>query len=333
MLLKRFLLLSSLFISVVTHAQQSQVVLDYINEYKDLAIEEMKRTGVPASIKLAQGIHETQAGKSELVLKSNNHFGIKCKAVWTGEKVYHDDDARGECFRSYTSSLDSYRDHSDFLRNSQRYSFLFEMDPTDYKGWAYGLKKAGYATNIKYSQIIIRLIEDYNLQEYTLIAMGKMKPREETLASVIIAKPVPAAETMTLPEENIIPRRSYPSGQFMINNTHVVYAAAGTALLTIAQQYDVSLSRLLEFNDIKSDVLGKDQLVYLQRKRKTGVNEFHVVQPGETLYDVCQVEGLRLESLTEYNHLKAYDEPAVGEKLFLRSAAPSRPRVTDNALK
>jgi LysM repeat protein len=207
------------------------------------------------------------------------------------------------------------------------------MDPTDYKGWAYGLKKAGYATNIKYSQIIIRLIEDYNLQEYTLIAMGKMKPREETLASVIIAKPVPAAETMTLPEENIIPRRSYPSGQFMINNTHVVYAAAGTALLTIAQQYDVSLSRLLEFNDIKSDVLGKDQLVYLQRKRKTGVNEFHVVQPGETLYDVCQVEGLRLESLTEYNHLKAYDEPAVGERLFLRSAAPSRPRVTDNALK
>lgn len=291
MLLKRFLLLSSLFIAVVAHAQQSQVVLDYINEYKDIAIEEMKRTGVPASIKLAQGIHETQAGKSELVLKSHNHFGIKCKAVWTGEKVYHDDDARGECFRSYTSSLDSYRDHSDFLRNSQRYSFLFEMDPTDYKGWAYGLKKAGYATNIKYSQIIIRLIEDYNLQDYTLIAMGKMKPPEEALASVIMTKPVPDTESMTPPDENIVPRRNYPSGQFMINNTRVVFAVAGTALLTIAQQYDVSLSRLLEFNDIKSDVLGKDQLVYLQRKRKTGENEFHIVQRGETLYDVCRWKG------------------------------------------
>jgi len=336
MLLKRFLLLSSLFITVVAHAQQSQVVLDYINEYKDLAIEEMKRTGVPASIKLAQGIHETQAGRSELVLKSNNHFGIKCKAVWAGEKVYHDDDARGECFRSYTSSLDSYRDHSDFLRNSQRYSFLFEMDPTDYKGWAYGLKKAGYATNIKYSQIIIKLIEDYHLQDYTLIAMGKMQPRQETLASVTESKPNLASETISqpeTPEETISVRPNYPSGQFMINNTRVVFATAGTALLTIAQQYDVPLSRLLEFNDIKSDVLGKDQLVYLQRKRKTGANEFHIVQRGETLYDVCQVEGLRLESLTEYNHLKAYDEPAVGEKLFLRSAAPARPRVTDNALK
>ena len=333
MLLKRFLLLSSLFITVVVHAQQSQVVLEYINEYKDLAIEEMKRTGVPASIKLAQGIHETQAGRSELVLKSNNHFGIKCKAVWAGEKVYHDDDARGECFRSYTSSLDSYRDHSDFLRNSQRYSFLFEMEPTDYKGWAYGLKKAGYATNIKYSQIIIKLIEDYHLQDYTLIAMGKMQPRQETLASVTESKPNLASDTIAQTEEIIAVRPNYPSGQFMINNTRVVFATAGTALLTIAQQYDVPLSRLLEFNDIKSDVLGKDQLVYLQRKRKTGANEFHIVQPGETLYDVCQVEGLRLESLTEYNHLKAYDEPAVGEKLFLRSAAPARPRVTDSALK
>ena len=119
----------------------------------------------------------------------------------------------------------------------------------------------------------------------------------------------------------------------MINNTRVVFATGGTALLTIAQEYDVPLSRLLEFNDIKSDVLGKDQLVYLQRKRKTGANEFHIVQAGETLYDVCQIEGLRLESLVEYNHLQAYDEPAIGEKLSLKSVAQSRPRVIDNAVK
>src|SRR5688572_20863857 len=157
MLLKKILPLAFVLISCVTMAQQSKVVADYIAQYKELAMEEMKRTGVPASIKLAQGIHETQAGTSDLVLKSNNHFGIKCKSVWTGDKVYHDDDARGECFRSYPSPIDSYRDHSDFLKSGQRYSFLFEMDPADYKGWAFGLKKAGYATNIKYSQIIIKL--------------------------------------------------------------------------------------------------------------------------------------------------------------------------------
>jgi hypothetical protein len=332
MLLKRILPLLLLLICSVAKSQPAEVIQEYINEYKELAMEEMKRTGVPASIKLAQGIHETMAGTSVLVLKSNNHFGIKCKSVWTGNKVYHDDDARGECFRSYASPVDSYRDHSDFLKSGQRYSFLFEMDPADYKGWAYGLKKAGYATNIKYSQIIIKLIEDYNLQEYSLIAMGRIQ-QEGNIAATANSKSILTSAAANVPEENVVPKPSYPRGQFMINNTRVVFATGGTALLTIAQQYDVSLSRLLEFNDIKSDVLGKDQLVYLQRKRKTGANEFHIVQQGETLYDVCQVEGLRLESLVEYNHLKAYDEPVVGEKLNLRSVAQSRPRVNDNAVK
>lgn len=329
MLLKRIFTLILVSASYLTMAQQSQVVFDYIKEYKELAMEEMKRTGVPASIKLAQGIHETQAGTSVLVLKSNNHFGIKCKSVWTGDKVYHDDDETGECFRSYPSPVDSYRDHSNFLKSGQRYSFLFEMDPADYKGWAFGLKKAGYATNIKYSQIIIKLIEDYNLQEYSLIAMGRIK---NDAAIAVAEKPKSIlADAAAIKEEVATRRANYPNGQFTINNTRVIFAEAGTALLTIAQKYDVSLSRLLEFNDIKSDILGKDQLVYLQRKRKVGASDFHIVQAGETLYDVCQVEGVRLESLVEYNHLKAYEEPAVGEKLHLRSTAQSRPRLNDNA--
>ena len=338
MLLKRITLLKSLLplllivVSSVGHAQTTQVVQDYINEYKELAMEEMKRTGVPASIKLAQGIHETMAGTSVLVLKSNNHFGIKCKSIWTGDKVYHDDDARGECFRSYASPVDSYRDHSDFLKGGQRYAFLFQMDPADYKGWAYGLKKAGYATNIKYSQIIIKLIEDYNLQEYSLIAMGRMQ-KDASVASTAPSKSILASAAVNVTEPEAAPKPNYPSGQFMINNTRVVFATGGTALLTIARQYDVSLARLLEFNDIKSDVLGKDQLVYLQRKRKVGANDFHIVQRGETLYDVCQSEGLRLESLAEYNHLQPYDEPAIGEKLYLRSTAQGRPRLNDNAVK
>jgi flagellum-specific peptidoglycan hydrolase FlgJ len=172
--LRNSILFFFLLITFAARSQNSDVILNYINTYKDLAIEEMQRTGVPAAIKLAQGIHETTAGTSDLVLKSNNHFGIKCKDTWTGASVNHDDDARGECFRKYPAALDSYRDHSNFLKGSDRYSFLFRLDPTDYKDWAYGLKRAGYATNPRYPQIIIGLIEDYHLQDYTLIAMGKM---------------------------------------------------------------------------------------------------------------------------------------------------------------
>jgi LysM repeat protein len=316
-------------------AQPAADVVDYINNFKKLAMEEMQRTGIPASIKLAQGIHETYAGKSVLVTKSNNHFGIKCKSYWTGKKVYHDDDARGECFRSYPVAADSYRDHSDFLRNGERYSFLFKLDPTDYKGWAYGLKKAGYATNPKYAPIIIRLIEEYNLQQYSLIAMGKMSPEEEVMVSL----PKPVTETpQTIAsfikyEEPAMelgppPSINYPSGEFTINNTKVIYAKQGTLLLALAQQYEIPLHRLLEYNDMENEeVLVKDQLVYLQRKRKTGQNEVHIVAPGESLYDIAQIEAIRLENLLEYNGLSKNMQPSAGEKLYLQGASPSRPKM------
>lgn len=336
---KRLLIVLPLLASLWTQAQKSDDIYGYINLYKELAMQEMVRTGVPASIKLAQGIHETMAGKSDLVLKSNNHFGIKCKNTWVGEKVYHDDDARGECFRSYSSSSDSYMDHSNFLKNSTRYAFLFQLDPTDYKGWAYGLKKAGYATNIKYSQIIIKLIEDYNLQQYSLIALGKLAPQDEILAGnpkkpaeavgVVAAGPVVIAPFTAVEEEvKETPKIAWPEGQFTINNTKVVYAKAGTALLAVAQQYDVSLRRLMDFNDLRrEDVLTAGQLLFLQRKRKVGASEKHIVQAGETLYDICQSEGIRLESLLEHNHLQEQDVPAPGEALFLQAKAPVRPRL------
>ena len=316
---------------VVANAQQKPSVIEYINTYKAMAIAEMQRTGIPAAIKLAQGIHETDAGQSELVRKSNNHFGIKCKNTWDGEKVYHDDDARGECFRAYGSPQDSYVDHSNFLKNSQRYAFLFQLDPTDFEAWAYGLKKAGYATNIKYSQILIKIINDYHLQDYTLIAMGRMNPADEWLAT--IAPPVPLPEeikieaTTTIEEKKVDePEVIYPEGEFKINNTRVVYAKAGTPLLSVADQYDVSLKRLMDFNDLKEEnILAKGQLIFLQRKRKVGQQDFHIVQSGETVYDVCQFEGVRLESLLEYNHLARGMEPAEGEKLYLKDRAPARP--------
>lgn len=336
--MKKLVIILSLFLSLTCMAQSSADVREYINNYKELAMQEMQRTGVPASIKLAQGIHETSAGKSHLVLKSKNHFGIKCKSAWTGEKVYHDDDERGECFRSYVSSADSYMDHSNFLKGSERYSPLFQLDPTDYKSWAYGLKKAGYATNIKYSQIIIRLIEEYDLQQYSLIALGKMAPSGEIMAADRKQSAPVIRETVTLmetPKEELheAERKSYPKGVFNINNTRVIFASSGSSLLGIAQQYDVSLSRLLDFNDIKGkDILEKGQLLFLQRKRKVSTNEFHIVQRGETLYDIAQEEGIRLESLAGYNHLNYHMNPAPGEKLYLQYKAPARPELADKIL-
>jgi LysM repeat protein len=175
---------------------QRITIEEYINRYKDLAMEEMKRTGVPASITLAQGILETENGNSVLVKKSNNHFGIKCKEDWKGPSVSHTDDAPWECFRKYESAEESYRDHSNFLRTRKYYASLFSLDPIDYKAWAYGLKKAGYATNPQYAQQLIKYIETYNLQQYSLIAMGKMPKQEELFVNTNpTAQPVASSTT------------------------------------------------------------------------------------------------------------------------------------------
>lgn len=188
--LKTFIVAFSLLASGSLFAQRADLVIAYISSYKDLAISEMQRTGVPASITLAQGIFESTAGTSELVMASNNHFGIKCKDTWTGESVKHDDDLKQECFRKYPTALDSYKDHSDFLKTRSHYAFLFKIDPSDYKGWAYGLKKAGYATNPKYPMALIKLIEDYNLNEYTLLAL--QAPKKEVTVSDSTTIPMPA---------------------------------------------------------------------------------------------------------------------------------------------
>jgi len=315
-----------LLVTSAVFAQKKEVVSNYINTYKDIAVAEMKRTGVPAAITLAQGIHESGAGNSKLVLESNNHFGIKCKSNWTGESVKHDDDAKAECFRKYPASEQSYKDHSNFLKNGQRYASLFELDPTDYKGWANGLKKAGYATNPKYPEVLIKLIEDYNLQDFTFLALKNELAIEEA-----IVKNEQSATNETIPakisvqKENVI---NYPSGQFKINDTKVVFVKKGTSFLSIAKQYDVDLSKIFEFNEIsRSEITENDQLIYLQRKRKTGNNDFHIVQPGENLFSIAQQEAIRLESLRELNWLNEEDKPAVGERLNLKSKSPSMPKL------
>jgi hypothetical protein len=347
--LKLFLFFVMFVAAKAVAQQQVEAVTTYINQFRNLAIEEMQRSGVPASIILAQGILETEAGRSDLVLRSNNHFGIKCKTSWNGEKVYHDDDARQECFRKYASAEDSYIDHSNYLKNTPRYASLFKLDPTDYKGWSYGLKAAGYATNPKYPQILIKYIEQYNLNDYTLIAMGrksrpddmavaqpstspeakgaKTSPFLDNISISTTSSPAPAVPPVAPTEKAVT--AGYPENEFKINNTRVIYVKAGTSLLSVAEKYDVKYSFLLDFNEIREGTgdLQKDQLIYLQRKRKQGQKEYHIVQEGEDLYTISQEEGLRLESLLNYNQLSMNMNPAPGEKLYLQQQGPSRPRL------
>jgi LysM repeat protein len=343
----------------------------YINAYKEIAIQEMVRTGVPAAIKLAQGIVESQFGESDLAKESNNHFGIKCKTEWTGARTYHDDDARGECFRVYSSVADSYRDHSDFLRTRPHYAFLFNLDPTDYAAWATGLKKAGYATSNTYPQRLKKIIEDYELNQYSIQGVARMKngttnqPLVDNTVATTQPLPITKDTATTIPATNLaltekvltqsivqpesnnetavdtiqdtntavsLPvldvkqakNSPYPKGIFTINHTKVIYAEQGISLLALANQYDISLSRLLEFNELPDmDILDTDRLLFIERKQKKGSTDTHIVTTGETLHDICQKEGIRLESLLEYNKLKKDASLSAGQQLYLRVVSPS----------
>ncbi|RYY86965.1 MAG: LysM peptidoglycan-binding domain-containing protein [Chitinophagaceae bacterium] len=315
-------------LSTSAFAQNSAAVRQYIERYRDIAIAEEIRTGVPASITLAQGIHESSAGKSDLVTRSNNHFGIKCKTEWTGPRVYHDDDARGECFRSYEAPEQSYRDHSDFLKNRSPYRALFQLEPTDYEGWAHGLKKAGYATNPKYPQILIKIIRDYNLQEYTLIALGRKARPDADVASNNSTNSNDAQFASTVSSDATVapaPAPRYPAGIFRINETPVIHVPKGTSFVALAQQQNVALNFLFEFNDLKPiDVADRDMLIFLQRKKRSGSSDLHVAQEGETLWEVAQREGVRVDALLDYNGL-SYNRAFVAGELIALSGRASKP--------
>lgn len=355
--MKKLVLFFCLVLSFTARAQKEKVLV-YIDSYKELAMAEMQRTGVPAAITLAQGILESQWGESPLAKTSNNHFGIKCKTEWTGAKTYHDDDEKGECFRVYPSAAESYRDHSDFLKTRPHYAFLFKLDPTDCEGWAQGLQKAGYATSSAYPQRLLKLINDYQLQQYSLTALARNHtPVSESYSQPkpVTANPspvvTPAAEQPVAPvtqetaqpepamaasplnaslsseaQTTVRKKTNYPSGIFVINNTKVIYATEGTSLLSLANQYDIPLSNLIAYNDLPSmDVLDTDRLMFIERKPKKGAVDLHVVTEGETLHSICQQEAIRLDSLLEYNRLARSSNLNAGEKIYLRpaTAAPT----------
>jgi LysM repeat protein len=290
------------------YAQQMSTT-SYIETYKEMAIREMKRSGVPAAITLAQGLLETESGNSNLVKRSNNHFGIKCKSNWTGEYVFHDDDELGECFRKYGSAEESYRDHSDFLRCNKRYAFLFELKPTDYKAWAYGLKKAGYATNPRYPDILIRHIEQYELYQYNEEYLEKNKDLVDHIGS--------NTDSIKLNQESSSPVTVLQKTTY--NGLKACYAEKGSSLLAIANRFDLGLSRLLGFNDLKADgLLASDCWLYLEKKPKEASAETILISKDESIHNIAQRTGVQLNSILAYNGLNEDATVLTGTRLRLK---------------
>ena len=327
--MRKFFLYSFLLFTVHGAWAQRLTPEQYISQYKEIAISEMKRMGIPAAITLAQGILESESGNSDLVQRSNNHFGIKCKNTWTGAVVYHDDDASGECFRSYKSAEESYRDHSNFLRGGSRYASLFNLDASDYKAWAFGLKKAGYATNPQYPAILIKNIEQYNLQQYTLAGIkdmpvynaGAFDIKGADTIKIQMDVAVEAKDSST--SESIL---DIPLKVITINQRKCVLAKKGTSFLLIATRNNINLEKLLEYNELAEDgILGKTQYVFLEKKSKTGEMDEYIVQPGQTVYDISQLNGIQLGSLMDYNKLSDGQKLEPGTRLSLRPVKKARP--------
>ena len=407
MKISKLALLFFLTLPLTTLAQKTATLI-YIDQYKDIAISEMKRTGIPASITLAQGIIESKSGESDLALNFKNHFGIKCKTDWKGETTYQDDDAKQECFRVYPNSNASYIHHSNFLKTRPNYAPLFELDPADDSAWAYGLKKAGYATDTDYPKKLLKVINDFELSQYNfpelafyddddtptqkidtskkvevrkaiepvivvdslkrdslkidLVKIDSVKKVVDSLKSKYIDtiqlssvkgitsydSPKITAPTAingigTLPAElpkvntlkkdtvniikdvkfkdtSIVDRKildtsnqkiktenspiqfDYPKGKFKANQLLAIYARAGSSYLELATTYNIALYKLYGYNDLEeTDLVDKDQILYLVPKRKEVSKKVHLVAAGENLYDISQNEGIQLNYLQAYN--------------------------------
>ena len=394
--MKQLLLLTlTLWIAIQTGwAQNNSATIAYITQYKTIAMKEMKRTGVPASITLAQAIVESNSGESNLAKNHNNHFGIKCKSDWTGAKTYQDDDAKQECFRAYEEAELSFKDHSNFLKNRPNYVDLFLLDPVDDTAWAFGLKKAGYATASDYPKKLLKIIDDYELAQYNFPELANEIEVEEAPVNKVLAdtpvkktpsdapvnkvladtpenkvladtpvktlnkplgiaqmnsnetlaplpskslptKPLPAVQKDTIKKDTIKkeiitaiqttqkepvkldtvkestiiqptlinqPTYNYPQGRFRINNVPVILGKENISFIDIAIKYNVPLYKLFEYNEIEaSNLLKRDQLIFLAPKKKAGATSFHLVKYNTSLHEISQLEGIQLSALKLYN--------------------------------
>lgn len=287
--------------SAWAQVRPNQLYVAYINQYKDLAIEQMLRYHIPASITLAQGLFESAAGRSRLATRGNNHFGIKCHG-WTGRTISADDDAPGECFRAYDDARQSYEDHSRFLSDNPRYARLFRLRHDDYRGWAYGLKECGYATNPRYAQSLIGIIEAYNLHQY-----DKAKKFDHFMAEHA------GEEAQATSVGGLHPIKRF-------NNNYYIIAREGDTFRSIGKETELSWRRLAKYNERdKHDVLHEGEIVYLKKKQRHAPKSFkkhpHTVQAGESLYDIAQRYGIRLKSLYKMNKFDPAHTIKVGDKI------------------
>lgn len=301
MILKRnFYILSLLISSLIGYSQKHITPNQYILSYAPIAVKEMKRTGIPASITLAQGMLESENGNSRLAKKANNHFGIKCHSDWKGPSIRHDDDKRKECFRKYSSASESFRDHSDFLVGGSRYSFLFNYKSTDYMSWARGLQKAGYATDRKYSERLIHLIEKYELYQYD---SGKKREKKERKKR--------SQEVVTTHNREV----------FINNRTEYIIAKEDDSYRKIADDFQTIENLILKFNDLPKDAkITPGQHIYIKPKRnkaERGMN-YHIVKDEETMYTISQAYAIKLKKLYKLNNLKPGTKLKPAQRLNLR---------------
>ena len=276
----------------------------YIDSFKFVAMQEMRAHGVPASITLGQGVLESASGNSKLAKNCNNHFGIKCRSNWTGKFCLADDDAKDECFRGYETAFDSYRDHSLFLKGGKRYFLLFELSATDYKGWANGLREAGYATNPNYGNILIGVIEKYRLSQYdSMVVFG------EDFYS-------PGVATNTAPVE--------------VNGIQAIMAKPGETPEQVAARYNMSTWQIYKYNDIsKGDMLSPGEIIYLKPKRRRSFENNHTVKNGETMREISQKYGVKVKHLYKLNRLEPGLEVRPGEVINLKEKRDVPPAILE----
>lgn len=288
----------------VAHAQRRlQSYNDYIKTYSEMAVEQMRRYHIPASITLAQGLLESGAGSGTLARRSNNHFGIKCGNRWHGRTVRHNDDAPNECFRVYDSVEDSYEDHSRFLTDNQRYSNLFKLKSTDYKGWAVGLKRAGYATDPSYANKLISIIEVYELYKYDNAGGAAVSAKK--WAKMLRKKPWLAN----------------PHQVYVANGIAYVVARDGDTFRLLAGEFDIKWKKLVKYNDLTRDyTLEAGDIIYLNKKnRKTVADDiYYTVREGDSMHSISQKYGIELKRLYKLNRMAEDHIPEVGERVWLK---------------
>lgn len=324
MIYKRFTYLIFLSFSVLNAYSQSTVRQQYVATYAQIAVDEMNRSGIPASITLAQGILESGDGQSDLARQSNNHFGIKCHNDWTGERVYHDDDEKDECFRKYKNVQFSFEDHTDFLVRGSRYDFLFDLDQSDYKGWAKGLKKAGYATSPSYADRLIKIIEAAELYAYddlqvnTLQVSGRNTPDDNGTKVSLKNRAVRGNK-----KKFVMHRVKHLTG-----TTPFIELKSVESIESVADSMQMRLAVLLDINDATWETIFQaGDRVYVDYKKSNAQQKWMKVEFGQDMRRISQAYGIKLKKLYKYNNYEVGQQPKVGEQLRLKQWGVFEKRV------